>query len=329
VSQIQLGLKVDVCTHAGLQHGVPALMRLFDELNVRASFFVAGGPDHSGRAIRRVFRRGFLTKMLRTNAVGTYGWRTVLYGTLLPGPQIARSFPETLRSLLRTGHEIGMHGYDHVYWHDTLPTLSAAAVAAEIARAQTAFGEILGRAPRAFGAPGWQCTAASFASEDALALAYHSDTRGVSPFRPEMDGQRFRTIDVPTTLLTLDETYGRVGTTARQLTAYYRQQLHPGLNVYTAHAEMEGRQQLPLLRDWLEAVRGEVEVLRLIDVVERLDNVPAAPVVVGPISGRHGTVAWQGPAVGGPAVGGPAAGVSSMARSPLGRCGLPGSAASS
>ena len=284
---------MDVCTRAGLQHGVPALMRLFDELKVRASFFIAGGPDHSGRAIRRVFRRGFLQKMLRTNAVGTYGWRTLLYGTLLPGPQIAGAFPETLRALVHAGHEVGIHGYDHVYWQDQLPKLSAAAIATEIERARTVFADILGAAPRAFGAPGWQCTAASFASEDALGLVYHSDTRGVSPFRPEMDGQRFRTIDIPTTLLTLDETFGRVGTSAAELTAYYRQQLHPGLNVYTAHAEMEGRQQLPLLRAWLESVRGEVEVLRLIDVAERLDGVPTAAVVAGPITGRHGTVAWQ------------------------------------
>jgi undecaprenyl phosphate-alpha-L-ara4FN deformylase len=290
---MQLGLKVDVCTHAGLQHGVPALMRLFDELNVRASFFVAGGPDHSGRAIRRVFRRGFLDKMRRTNAVGTYGWRTVLYGTLLPGPQIARSFPETLRSLVRAGHEVGMHGYDHVYWQDQLPKLSAAAGAAEIGRAQAAFGDILGSVPRAFGAPGWQCTAASFACEDALDLAYHSDTRGVAPFRPEMDGQRFRTIDIPTTLLTMDESLGTVGTTAAELTAYYRGQLRPGLNVYTAHAEMEGRQQLPLLRDWLQAARAEAEVLRLIDVAARLTEVPTVPVVAAPITGRHGTVACQ------------------------------------
>ena len=293
MDRIQLGLKVDVCTHAGLQYGVPALMRLYDELDVRASFFVAGGPDHSGRAIRRVFRRGFLTKMLRTNAVGTYGWRTVLYGTVLPGPQIAGSFPETLRSLVGAGHEVGIHGYDHVYWQDELPRLPVAAVTAEIGRAQAAFGEILGVAPRAFGAPGWQCTAASFASEDALNLAYHSDTRGTSPFRPQMDGQQFHTIDIPTTLPTMDETYGRVGTTARELTAYYRQQLRPGLNVYTAHAEMEGRQQLPLLRDLLQALRGEVDVLRLIDVAEQLDSVPTAAVVAGPIVGRHGTVAWQ------------------------------------
>ena len=64
-----LAVKVDVCTHAGLRDGVPALMRLFDELGIRASFFVSLGPDHSGRAIRRILRPGFLNKMLRTPSV--------------------------------------------------------------------------------------------------------------------------------------------------------------------------------------------------------------------------------------------------------------------
>ncbi len=293
-----LAVKVDVCTHAGMRDGVPALMRLFDDLGIRASFFVSLGPDHSGRAIRRIFRPGFLGKMLRTNAVGTYGWRTLLYGTLLPGPQIARSFPETMRALVCDGHEVGMHGYDHVYWQDQLPTLTAAAVGAELARARATFAEIIGAPPQAFGAPGWQCTPLSFACEDAAGLTYHSDTRGTAPFIPEMDGQRFRTLDIPTTLPTLDEAYGRKGTSAAELTSFYMRQLQPGLNVYTAHAEMEGVRQLPLLRDFLSALRGQATHLRLIDVATRLGTVPVARVVPGRIAGRAGTVAWQAAAHG-------------------------------
>jgi undecaprenyl phosphate-alpha-L-ara4FN deformylase len=290
---LQLGLKVDVCTYAGLKEGVPALMRLFDAFNLRASFFISFGADHSGRAIRRIFRRGFLNKMFRTSAVGMYGWRTILYGTLLPGPQIAHSFPETIRALARTGHEIGLHGYDHVYWQDRLPTLSPAQVRDELERGRTAFGAILGAAPRAFGAPGWQCTPASFASEDAADLAYHSDTRGTSPFLPEMGGQRFRTLEIPTTLPTLDETYGRVGTTAQALTDYYLRRLRPGLNVYTAHAEMDGMPQLPFFRHLLEALRSQVTFMRLIDVAEQVAAPPVARVVPRPIAGRAGTVAHQ------------------------------------
>jgi len=297
VDQAQLAIKVDVCTYTALKDGVPSLLQVFDHFGIRGSFFVACGPDHSGRAIRRVLRPGFFAKMLRTNAVSTYGWRTLLYGTLLPGPQIARSFPDTLRALVGAGHEVAMHGYDHVYWHDRLARLSPAAVGAELERARAAFTAAVGSAPQAFGAPGWQCTAASLASEDAAGLTYHSDTRGHAPYLPEMNGQRFRTMEIPTTLPTIDETYGRIGTTPEALAEFYAQQLRPGLNVYTAHAEMEGLRQLPHFCAMLERLRGRAGFTRLIDVAHALqktpDQLPVVRVVAAPIVGRAGTVAWQ------------------------------------
>ncbi|MBI3786502.1 MAG: polysaccharide deacetylase family protein [Deltaproteobacteria bacterium] len=290
---MQLALKVDVCTFAGMQQGVPALMQTFGELGIHASFFVTCGPDHSGRAIRRVFRRGFFEKMRRTNAVGTYGWKTLLYGTLLPGPHVARRCAALLRELVSRGHEVAMHGYDHVYWHDKLAQLPPDEVAAEVQRAKAAFCAAVGSAPQAFGAPGWQCSAASFASEDSLGLQYHSDTRGFAPYRPEMDGRRFTTIEIPTTMPTLDETYGRVGTSDAELVRFYDAQLNLGLNVYTAHAEMDGRGQLSWLKAWLQSVQKQASIVRLIDVATELGDVPYARVVPGPIAGRAGTVAWQ------------------------------------
>lgn len=293
MGRMQVGLKVDVCTYAGMRFGVPALLRLFDELQVRASFFVACGPDHSGRAIRRVFRRGFFEKMRRTHAVGTYGWRTVLYGTLLPGPHIARACAGILREVVAAGHELALHGYDHVYWQDALPRLDTAAVQRELERASSAFTQATGVIPQAFGAPGWQCTAASFAAEDRLGLRYHSDTRGTHPFRPQMDGVTFRTLEIPTTMPTLDETLGRVGSSDGELIDWYLQQLQPGLNVYTAHAEMEGRQQLAWMRDWIRALAKRADILRLVEIAEYHADAPASRVAAEPIAGRAGTVAWQ------------------------------------
>jgi hypothetical protein len=57
---IQLAIKVDVDTCIGLKEGVPNLLALFRRCSVPASFFIAFGPDNSGKAIRRVFTRGFL-----------------------------------------------------------------------------------------------------------------------------------------------------------------------------------------------------------------------------------------------------------------------------
>jgi peptidoglycan/xylan/chitin deacetylase (PgdA/CDA1 family) len=292
---MQFGLKVDVCTYAGMRFGVPALLQLFEALNVRASFFVCCGPDHSGRALRRVFRRGFFEKMRRTSAVSTYGWRTLLYGTLLPGPKVAQRCQQTMREVLSRGHELAMHGYDHVFWQDRMPRLSVDELRAELGRARAAFTAGAGVAPQAFGAPGWQCTLRSMQCEDELALRYHSDTRGYAPYYPQIDGETFKTLEIPTTLPTLDETLGRISHDEADLVQWYDEQLRPGLNVYTAHAEMEGRQQLAWMRAWIETVQRRAPIRRLIDVAAESSGAPAARITASPIAGRSGTVATQEP----------------------------------
>src|ERR1700724_2608370 len=87
----RVALKIDVDTFRGTRDGVPARLDDLAAAGVRAAFFFPLGPAHSGRAVLRIFRkRGFLAKMLRTNAARMYGWRTALYGTLLPAPDIGR-----------------------------------------------------------------------------------------------------------------------------------------------------------------------------------------------------------------------------------------------
>jgi len=291
----QLALKIDVDTHVGLRDGVPELARILEARGCRASFFISCGPDHSGRAIRRVFRRGFLAKMLRTRAPGLYGWRTLLYGTLLPGPLIAPSFPDRFRSLAAQGHEVGVHGYDHVYWHDRLSRLADEEVERELRRGLKVYRQIMGSPPDAFAAPGWQCTAASLAAIDRAGLLYHSDTRGVGPYRPRVSERIFLTPEIPTTWPTLDEVYGREGSSALELVRFFRGRLRPGLNVHTVHAELEGMAHREFFRVLLDALLPELECVRLTDVAARLqpEALPVCGVVPGNVPGRAGTVALQ------------------------------------
>ena len=85
-----IGLKVDVDTLRGTREGVPRLAALFKKLSVDATFYFSVGPDHTGRAMRRVFRKGFAQKVARTSVLKHYGLKTLLYGVLLPGPDIGR-----------------------------------------------------------------------------------------------------------------------------------------------------------------------------------------------------------------------------------------------
>lgn len=68
-------LKIDVDTLRGTREGVPNLARIFDRFAARATFLFSLGPDHTGWAMRRVLRPGFLKKVSRTSVVEHYGVR--------------------------------------------------------------------------------------------------------------------------------------------------------------------------------------------------------------------------------------------------------------
>ena len=104
---MKLALKIDVDTFRGTREGVPRLVDLLGKHGAGATFLFSLGPDHTGRALRRVFRRDFLKKVSRTSVLEHYGIRTLLYGTLLPGPDIGLRCAEILRNTREAGFERG------------------------------------------------------------------------------------------------------------------------------------------------------------------------------------------------------------------------------
>ncbi|HOX37007.1 MAG TPA: polysaccharide deacetylase family protein [Candidatus Brocadiia bacterium] len=235
-------LKVDVDTHDGMRDGVPRLLETFKEFGVRATFFLAFGPDNSGKAIWNIFRRkGFLKKMVRTGAPKLYGWRTVLSGTLLPARPIAAGFPDIVRRIETEGHETAVHAWDHRLWQDHLDRLGENRIRGEFARSFDAYEKALGHRPEAVGAPAWFATASSLRIQDSLGLRYASDMRSGAPCYPVFDGYRSTTLQIPTTQPCLEEllTQG-----LRDEAECVRRVLTPQPGVETSviplHAEVEG-----------------------------------------------------------------------------------------
>ena len=292
-----IALKVDVDTYIGTRDGVPALLAALERFGIRATFYFSLGPDNSGKAIRRIFtRKGFLAKMIRTRAPSVYGLKTLLYGTLLPPPMIGARCAEVIRRTEQAGHEVGIHCWDHVKWHDLLPWMPKPTVALEMGQACALYEEILGRRTKTVAAPGWTVSADSLEVQDALLLDYCSDSRGSSPFYPVWAGRRFRTLQLPTTLPTTDEILGEQGITAATLNDHYLSLVRPGLNVHTIHAELEGKATAPLFVDLLERLtaRGARFVTLGEAVREFGGNAPDCAIRMGEIEGRAGQVALQG-----------------------------------
>lgn len=292
-----IAFKVDIDTYEGMRDGVPKLLAIFDRHHIRATFFVTYGPDNSGKAALRVFtKRGFLKKMLRSNAVKMYGVTTALRGTLLPAPKVGCSFPDLVREIPRRGHEAGVHAWDHVYWHDRLPRMSEDEVRAEFKRACDAHTGILGAPPRSSAAAGWTCNDIALRVKDEWKLLYNSDTRGPAPFFPTSNGTRYA-LQIPTTLPTLDEALGAGMCTEAEADGFLFNQLVPDrLNVFTLHTEAEGRAYAGFFEKFIERLKAsDATFLRLCQVADELlkspDAILSLPLVQGTLPGRAGNVA--------------------------------------
>jgi peptidoglycan/xylan/chitin deacetylase (PgdA/CDA1 family) len=296
---VRLALKIDVDTLRGTREGVPALIDTLKAAQADATFLFSLGPDHTGRALRRVFRPGFFSKVGRTSVIEHYGIRTLLYGTVLPGPDISRHAGEYMRRVRTAGFEVGVHCFDHTTWQDFVVHRDGNWTRRQMQLAIDRFQEVFGEAPRVHGAAGWQMNDTAFALEEELGFEYASDTRGSAPFVPLLSQRRSRCPQLPTTLATLDELIGINGVTADNVhqPLLARTRALPGDHVYTLHAELEGMKLRPaferLLAGWREQGYELVSMRTLLDGIDA-ERLPAQRVETGSVPGRSGTLAVQG-----------------------------------
>ncbi len=294
----RIGLKVDVDTLRGTREGVPRLMALFKEHKVDATFYFSVGPDHTGRAMRRVFRKGFAQKVARTSVLKHYGLKTLLYGVLLPGPDIGKHAGDVMRSVHAAGFEVGLHTYDHVRWQDYVARASATWTRVEFERGVNAFKEIFGFMPQSHAAAGWQINDYALALESEYGMHYASDTRGGSAFLPVLASGVSNCPQLPTTLPTFDELLGRDGIDESGVAdAVFRLSgaaVAPATQVFTLHAELEGL----LLRDAFATLLGkwraagvQLTSMRHIHEISMQKSLSQRRVVMGEIEGRSGKLA--------------------------------------
>ena len=296
----RIGLKVDVDTLRGTREGVPRLAALLKKHGADATFYFSVGPDHTGRAMRRVFRKGFAQKVARTSVLKHYGLKTLLYGVLLPGPDIGRHGGDDMRRVRDLGFEVGLHTYDHVRWQDTVAHATAAWTRIEFERGLQAFERVFGGLPESHAAAGWQVNVHALELEREYGLKYASDTRGGPPFFPSLDGRASTCPQLPTTLPTFDELLGRNGSEESNIAGELFELSHaatdPNLQVFTLHAELEGLLLLDAFESLLLKWRNAGALVTRMAQIHSLAlqrPLPTRAVIEGEIPGRSGLLAVQ------------------------------------
>lgn len=291
-----LVLRIEVPTWRAAQ-AVPAFSEILLRHRAGASFLFSFGSDRSGRALAHAFRPQRHGRPQQSSLVEHFGLGSLLYGTLLPAPNIGRRSKAMLQQLRDAGFEIGLLGWDSLAWTSRIEEASAAWSRRQLELASAAFLALLESPPQLHAAPGWRSNPHALRQTQQLGFSYASDMRGRHPFVPVWHGEIVRCLQIPTTLPTLDElvvTADPAAVTEQllALTAVSDQNHVFNLRLDPALAEAPALIE-SLLTGWRE--QG-YELTSIRDLASRLhiDKLPRHEVLIGKVPGRSGTLLLQG-----------------------------------
>lgn len=256
----KLALKINVNTYQGTRLGVPRLVETLQRHQVQASFYFTLGKDKTGRGIFRILRPGFLSKASRISVVSHYGMQTLLYGTLLPAPDIGRKCADIMRAVRDADFEVGIHCYELMQWEHQVVSQDMAWTKRQMQLAYDRFIEIFGIASKSYAAAGWQLNRHALRLMQRFGFNYTSDTRGAYPYIPTWNAEIIACPQLPTTLPTLDELINRDGITEENVAEYVLQltkNSSPQGHVFTLRAEFEGGKWLPVFEQLLAGWKAQ------------------------------------------------------------------------
>jgi len=281
---MRIALKVDVCSLPGAEQGVPNLLALLKQYDVKASFFFSTCLESTSSGIIQALSRArsVFGKHSRSNET-------------TPTPALS----EAVLAVLEAGHDAGVKAHDPGDWIKHAAFANEDWTRLQLALAIDSMQQILGQAPLMFGAAGWQVNTHLLAREEKLGFSFASDTRGKYPFYPVLQNIRSGCPQIPTTLPTLAEMLGRAGIDTGNVHEYlYSESRYvlPFGHVYSIQADMEGLEHLDILEKLLVMWKGqEGDIRSLSKIYQELDlkTLPTHHIGWAEMEGGHAHIAMQ------------------------------------
>ncbi|HID20008.1 MAG TPA: hypothetical protein EYP28_03585 [Methanophagales archaeon] len=191
------GLRIDIdCVRDA--ETLPVLLDMLNGNGVKATFFVATGPDNIARNMKNCINP---LNLIRKKAFKRYG--LAIFNGLVFKRQVQES--KNLDLILDAGHELGLHGYDHYNWMNHLDSKSMEEIGALISCGCELFEQAFGFYPKSFASPGFMVNSSFLSVLDDFGFSYSSDFIAEQAFYPEIGDKVCRTLQIPVSMRSIGE----------------------------------------------------------------------------------------------------------------------------
>lgn len=194
---------MDVDTREGATNGIPEVVELLEKFSeIKASFFLAMGPDHTGRNIQRILKSREFSRLL-PKSLSHYSPRSLLSGIFLQKNCLDGAHISIIRDAKRNGSEFGLHGYNHYYWASHFHRLDDYQQIDLLEKGIRDFSNFLREKPKIFAAPAFNWTKNLLFELDKRGFLCSGDfqvkKRIFMPFHPKFGNQVCNHLQLPVT----------------------------------------------------------------------------------------------------------------------------------
>ena len=190
MTKIKICIRIDIDTIRDTQV-LPTILEILNEFNIPATFFVTTGPDTTFKNYKNYLNP---IKLLKNNAIKQHGIKQMFRG-LLHKQQVQIS--KNVRSILENNHELGLHGYHHYNWINTLHQKNPDEIKKWISKGCELFEHEYGSRPMSFASPGFTTSPVFLEALDDFKFEYSSDFRGKDAFYPTTGSRKLSTLQLP------------------------------------------------------------------------------------------------------------------------------------
>jgi len=282
----EITLRVDVDFHIDLKKAVPYLLNLFEKNGVKATFFIVMGPDSMFAHKKRVKKKGYIHRLLSMNIakLGNVVLQNYIANIGKDILYVGRDLPHIIKDIESSGHEIGVHGFNHSLWADNCWESGSEFVECQIEKAYEEFDPEIKLQGRTWGAPNWRCVEEMFGILSRMNIGYSSDMRGVSPFMPRFGSNVYDVIQYPITLPCFHE-MTQAGVERSKLTDVMLSCDTDSYNMLCIHGYYEGLMHRKVFTEYLYSALDKGR--KFVSLKETNDKVDKSEIVTSDVVKIH------------------------------------------